>query len=182
LSRTVRGVLLFSAFAFACGRADPSPPTASRSIRVVALPITEPVAPDDGSVPSAPLAPPPDACHPADDPRNVHGSRVFLGEFVATMDDDESGYAHALRGYTFKPLQAWRGLASAKETGGVLFLPNASDPPPRAVPPRFRRGQQVLVVVDRGGMSGKMEVISEMIPREAARARIEALGPPCWTR
>jgi hypothetical protein len=143
-------------------------------------------APAPSVSPTPPLgaAPPPfsDACHPVDDARNMRGWLVFLGEFVASKDDDESGYAHALRFYSFKPVKAWRGVASPDEIGAVVFLPNASDNLPHHELPALRRGQEALVIVDRGGISGKMQILSEAVPRETARSRIEALGPPCWVR
>ena len=158
---------------------------------------SSPVSPARPVFPGAPppaAAPPPmsapqaqvpatDACRPAGGPpRNAPASLVFVGEFVGAKDDSESGYAHALRSYRFKPLRSWRGVASADETGGVMFVPGASDPAPHKTLPHFTRGQAVFVVVDLGGMSGLMAVVSEAIPVDAARARIMALGAPCWTR
>jgi hypothetical protein len=59
-------------------------------------------------------------CTSAGEVRNVRGWLVFLGKIVAAKDDDESGYAHALRWYSFKPIAAWRGIASAGEVAGRL--------------------------------------------------------------
>jgi hypothetical protein len=128
-------------------------------------------------------APPSDDCHPSGDPpRNASAWLVFVGEFAGARDDDESGYAHALRIYSFRPLRAWHGLASADETVGVQFIPNASDPPPRRQLPRFLKGQELLVVIGLGGMSGRMPILAEAVPVAAAPGRIAALGPPCWSR
>jgi hypothetical protein len=122
---------------------------------------------------------PADPCHVAP-ARSSRGSLVFLGEFVRAKDDDESGYAEALRMFYFKPLEAWRGVTSADEIGGALFLVNGSERA-KAVP-HFRPGQRVFVVLDLGGMSGNLRVVAEAISQSAARSRIAALGAPCWTR
>jgi len=126
--------------------------------------------------------PPADPCRPPSVPRGARAWLVFVGEFVRTEEDPESGYAEALRSFYFKPLKSWHGLASADETGGAMFVPNPGESSSLKAPPHFGRGQQVFVVVDRDGMSGQMNVVAEAIPVNAARARIEALGAPCWTR
>jgi hypothetical protein len=121
---------------------------------------------------------------------------VFVGEFVRTEEDPESGVCRGASSLLLQAVEVLGGtserqhrangvmarLASADETGGAMFVPNPGESSSLKAPPHFGRGQQVFVVVDRDGMSGQMNVVAEAIPVNAARARIEALGAPCWTR
>jgi len=163
-------------------RSGPAHDASSVAVTVSATapgPAPETSSSDGGGVA---VEPPADPCRPTTVPRGARAWLVFVGEFVRTEEDGESGYAEALRRFYFKPLKSWHGLASADETGGVMFVPNPGQRSSLAAPPHFARGQQVFVVVDRGGMSGQMNVLAEAIPVKAAQARIEALGAPCWNR
>ena len=106
---------------------------------------------------------------------------MFVGEFVKTVDDDESGYAEALRQYYFKPSIAWHGIKSDDVVTAVMFIPTPSEnaPPPL---PSFSPGQKVFVVVDLDGMSGSMPVIQQAIAVERAQTELAGLGAPCWSR
>lgn len=122
------------------------------------------------------------ACRPTGDPpANAASWMVFVGRYARTSDD-EAGYANRLRYYAFEPVLAWHGVSSNQAAGGVMFLPNAGEARPVRPPPRFEPGEPVFVVVDLGGMLGRMPILVEAVPLPEAGPRIAALGAPCWTR
>jgi hypothetical protein len=122
------------------------------------------------------------ACRPGGDPpANATGWMVFVGRYARTSDDD-AGYANRLRYYAFEPVSAWHGVSSDQEAGGVMFVPDARDSASARALPRFEPGDPVFVVVNLGGMLGRMPIIVEAVPLPEASSRIAALGAPCWTR
>lgn len=127
--------------------------------------------------PAVAPAPPP-VCHePAP---HTQRAVVFVGELIATKDDDESGYAHAIRSYAFRPIMAWRGVTRPDPIAVAAFLPNAED---HYALPRFETDERVFVVADMDGMAGTMLTMNrDTVSAVRAEGRIATLGTPCWKR
>lgn len=99
---------------------------------------------------------------------------TFVGELTSTKDDREAGYAHALRWYQFRRLQAWGPAPS--EISAAVFVPNKGEP---SAIPRLVVHQRYLVVLEMGGHSNCMPMIASAAPFASAAKAISALGPAC---
>ena len=107
---------------------------------------------------------------------------VFAGEFVGADDDLETGYASFFRYYRFKPVLAWKGVASENEVS--VWTAFEKMPPPRL---EYRKGEQVLVFTRRQGLMptpipnrGVIAFAAGTRRARDARKQIAALGEPCW--